>query len=335
MISPFLLLATVAALLGQPSPVAGSIGGVVVNASRDMTPVGGAEIVLSVQVDGQLVIAAEGVADDQGRFLFDNIPADTSYVYLPGANRNGVHYPGPRVKLTAGKPHARVRLTVRDTVSEPNPLVLRRHEITLHVESDALRVTETLLIDNPGTETYVGQPVKQDGRAATLRLSIPSDFRRATFHQEFFGRQFTLIDGRLVTDIPWTPGQRTLAFTYVLPNDDHRRIWQRPLDLPCDQLRIEVHTDAAEAIDANLPRAAAPTGGAVVFESTGRLPAGHVVRLQPGRLPISIATYSRWLALAVLVILIAATTLTGMWRRRPGKSQSADDTPAIIRKNAA
>lgn len=54
--------------------------------------------------------------------------------------------------------------------------------------------------------TYVGRPAHEGGRTATLRLSIPSDFHRTTFHKEFYGRQFTLIDGRLVTDIPWAPG---------------------------------------------------------------------------------------------------------------------------------
>jgi hypothetical protein len=240
------------------------------------------------------------------------------------------------VRLSPQQPHARVKLAIHDTVSDPNPLVLRRHEITIHPETDALRVTEKLLIENPSLKTYIGHPQRAGGRATTLRLSIPSDFRRTTFHKEFYGRQFTLFDGRLVTDIPWTPGQRELAFTYVLPNEDRNRVWQRPLDLPCDHLRIEVHTDTPDEISCNLSRASLQTKGAVTFESTGQtLPADHMVRVQLESLPISLATHGRWLALAVLVGLIVATSLIRTHFRRKNPSQFPDRQPAIAQKQAA
>lgn len=319
-----LVLAAALTLLGQTNPTVGSISGIVHNASQDGAPVSGAEIVLRVKLEGQFVIAAEGTTDEQGRFVFGDIPADPDYIYLPGANRDGIHYPGPRVRLNAETPHARVKLEVHDTVADPSPLVLRRHDITLHPEHDALRVTETLVIENPSARTYVGQPAREGGRAATLHLSIPSDFRRTTFHNEFYGRQFTLIDGRLVTDIPWTPGQREVAFTYVLPNEDRQRVWHRPVDLPCESLRITVETDTPEDVTCSLSRAASQKVGSVTFESTGQpLPAGHVIDLRFGRLPISVSTYGRWLALAVLVLLIAATSLIATRRMRLPHRQAA------------
>ena len=312
-----IILVAVLAMQAQATPVAGSISGVVVNASQEMKPVGGAEVVLRVKLEGQFVIAAEGLADEQGRFEFDNIPADADYVYLPGANRDGIHYPGARVTLSPQQPQAHVKLAIRETVAAPNPLVLRRHEIEIFPETDALRVTETLLIENPSTQTYVGQPAKEGGRATTLSLAIPADFRRVTFQTEFYGQNFTLFEERLVTDIPWTPGERELAFTYVLPNDDRYRIWQRPLDLPCDYLRIEICTDEPDEISCNLPRAAAASEGTVTFESTGQtLPADYQVRLQLGRRPVTLATFGRWLALAVLTGLVIATSLTGILRRK-------------------
>ncbi len=320
---------------GQEPLVAGSISGVVVNATLDLAPVGGAEVVLRVKLDGQFVIAAEGTADEQGRYRFDEIPADADYIYMPGANLNGVHYPGPRVSLSSLMPHARVALKVHETVAEPSPLVARRHDITIEPQTDALKVTETLLIENPGARTYVGRPAREGGRAATLQLSIPSDFRRTTFQQEFYGRQFTLIDGRLVTDIPWTPGQRELTFTYVLPNQDRNRIWLRPLDLPSEHVRIEIHTDSPGEVQCNLSRNTTQSPGTVVFESIGKtFPAGHVVRLQLGKLPISLATHGRWLALAMLCGLIVASLIGTIYRRRR-QSETRDEQRTPGRKQAA
>ncbi len=347
MTSPFTLAALLALLAptapaaptaptAANAPTAGSISGVVVNASQQSTPAGGAEVVLRVRLDGQWVIAAEGIADDQGRFVFDDIPVDAGYIYLPGANRDGVHYPAARVSLTPQTPHARVNLAIHETVADPNPLLLRRHEISIHLEADAIRVTEKLLIENPGLKTYVGQPQRVGARATTLRLSIPSNFRRATFHKEFYGRQFTLLRGGLVTDIPWTPGQRELAFTYVLPNNDQTRVWQRPLDLPCDQLRIKVFSETPEEISCNLSLATSQTSGVVTFESTGQtIPADQVIRLQLDGRPFSLATHGRWLALAVLLVLILATGLIRTRFRRRDRSQIGDREVAIAPKQAA
>ncbi len=328
-----------AAVLGLQvqGPAAGSISGVVVNASRDFMPTGEAEVVLRVMVDGQFVVAAEGLSDNQGRFVFDNIPADTDYIYLPGANRAGVHYPGSRVVLSKLKPHLRVNLQVHDSVSHPNPLVIRRHDISIQPETDALRVTETLHIENPSSKTYVGRPAKEGSRATTLRLSIPSNFRRTTFHKEFYGRQFVLIDGRLATDIPWPPGQRELAFTYTVPNQDRNRVWKRPLDLPCNHLRIVVHSDSPEQTYCNVGRAVSQTPRTITFESIGEtLPASHVLELRLQSLPTSFATYGRWLAVVLLLALIVATGLIGTrHHRRKNRTPIANGPSTAKAKRAA
>lgn len=315
LILPFVLAAAVAQL-GRAAP-AGTISGVIVNASQQGAPAGGAEVVLRVQLENRFVIAAETAADEQGCFLFDGIPADESIVYLPGANHDGVHYPGPRVRLDSNTPHARVTLSVCQSVSEPNPLVLRQYEITVKPEADALRVTESMLIENPTARTYVGRPARQDARAATLRLAIPPDFHRVTFEGEFFGRQFTTFDGRLVTNVPWIPGQRNLEFTYVFPNNRQDRTWQRPLDLPCDHLRLTVHTSDPENVACTLPRAASQSADSAIFESAGgALAAGDVVRVRLKSLPVSFSWYGRWLALTLLCALIAATS----WIVRLGRA---------------
>ena len=239
---------------------------------------------------------------------FDDLPADPGYVYLPGANFGGVHYPGSRLRLSTDRSRAEVELAIRDTIETPCPLELRRHDIQLQADGEAVRVTETMLIENPTTMTYVGHADQKQGRATTLSLTIPADFRRVTFDKEFFGRQFTLIDEHLVTDIPWTPGRRELKFSYVVPNPGLHQQWTRPLDLPCDCLRIEVQATSPDEISSNLSQRRSDGRGRVIFE-TGeqRLPAGHVVHVNLDGGSFSLAEHGRWFALAVLLTLAAGT----------------------------
>lgn len=326
MVSSSLALILCSVLWGPSTAGGGSIRGTVVNGSRGEAPAGETEVVLRVKVDGQFVTAAETITDARGRFVFRPLPVRSDLQYLPGANRAGVHYPGKRIRLRPERPRVDVRLRVYDAVAKPNPLVARRHEIFVRPEPGALEVTERIVVANPTSTCYVGQAVGQGKGPLTLQLAIPPEFDRTTFHREFYGRRFSLIDGKLVTGIPWPPGARELKFTYLLRNQDKHRVWQRPLDLPCSQLRVCVSGGKPEEVSCNLGRAPDQQPGQAVFESSGpALPAGHVVRLELGQLPVPWTAYGRWVALAALVGLIAGTGAMMIRRRRPqnGHLQSA------------
>jgi hypothetical protein len=315
-----LVFLTGSVLDAATTPRDGVIEGVVVRAA-DHTPVSGAEVVLRAKVDGQLLPVAETTADAQGRFRFARLPSDGTAVYLPGANRGGIHYPGPSVRLTSLQPRAEVKLAVHDAVAFPNPLVVRRHEIALCPQPGVLEVTETMLIDNPSSACYIGQSAGKNAEPVTLQLAIPAGFQRITFASEFFGRRFALVGNKLVTSAPWPPGQRELKFTYWLSNTARHYVWQRLLDLTTERLRVSVHGQTEEAT-CNFPAASHREDGEVMFEAREPiLPAGYQLRVELGQLPISVMAYAPWLALTTLAGLMVATCLPMIplgWMRRTG-----------------
>ncbi len=301
-------------------PTSGSISGTVVNASRGGASLGGAEVALRVEVQGQLVLAAETTTDEQGRFAFKDIPANPTYVYLPGANWQTVHYPGPRIRLDDHQPDARVEIAVHDAVESPSPLVVASHEIVIEPQPGSLRVTESLVIDNPGSTTYIGRPAENSSRAATLRLSIPPGFDRTTFHQEFFGRRFTLIDDQLVTDVPWTPGTRKLSVTYVMSNSQKRRTWERPLDLPTKHVRVVVRSDKPAEVSCSLPQASSHDSSEVAFAADD-LSTEKRLWVEFGQLPLPLFAHARWVAMSCVAMLMVGTVV--YLRRRAVRSQVA------------
>lgn len=299
----------------EPSP--GEICGVVVNASQGGKPCAHAEVMLRVRKDGRFVPVEQTVTDGEGRFRFADLPLGRNFLYLPGANWHDVHYPGSRVSLTGANPHSNVTLQVHDPIQAPCPLVIKRQDIIIQPEAGVLRVTEAIRVSNPTSRTYVGRAEKQDAPAVTLRLSIPREFERTTFFQEFYGRQFFIADGQLATGIPWTPGERDLGFTYTIPNDQSYRLWQRPLDLPCENFRVRILHDKLDEISCNLDPSSRTAHGERIFSSRGEpLPAGYVVRVELGKLPVPWTAYGRWGALLVLVGLIAGTGILLVRRKR-------------------
>jgi hypothetical protein len=288
----------------------GVIDGVVLNATRAGKPAAGVEVVLRVPISGQFVVAAQTTAAADGSFRFERLPTDAPGPFLPGANLDDIHFPGPRVRLTATEPRAHVTLSVFASTSGPNPLVVERHEIEVQAQPGSLRVRETMRISNPSATCYVGSPRHEGGGPVTLELGIPADFERITFDKEAFGREFHLINDKLVTGIPWPPGQRELAFSYVIPSQQGNRTWRRRIDLPSQRVRLTARGADARKIVSNLPTAAGQQAveqvGGARFESDGTLlPAGSEIHLQLERLAVPLIVHARRGAVAVLLVLVA------------------------------
>jgi hypothetical protein len=316
MLGAGLLLLTCTVLAGQPALGDGTIAGRVVNGSQGKNRPCQTTVLLRIQSDGQFTPFRETVSNAQGIFRFSGLPVGDGARYLVGANQNDVHYPGPRISLTAAAPSALAELTVYDAVTHPSPLVIRDCEITLRPEPGALRVTESMVVDNPSSSSYVGKAAEPGAEPVTLQLAIPADFDQATFREEFYGRRFFVFNGKVVTGIPWPPGQRELKFTYVLRNAQRHRVWERPLDLPCSELRIRVLNEPSDQITCNLPTTLAAATGEIAFQSAGQvLSAGHVLRVGIGHLPVPWITYARGLAAAALICALVGTSMV-MIRRR-------------------
>jgi hypothetical protein len=341
-------------LTGSLSAAEGIIEGIVVNGSRERVA-GGVDVVLRAPIGGEFVVVAEAATHADGSFRFANLPLDAVGPYLPGANLGEVHFPGPRVSLDAERPRKSVTLIVYEAAESPSPLVVEEHNIVVSTERGAVHVRETMLISNPSTRCYVGRPRHEGGGPVTLQMSIPSDFERVTFDKEGFGRQFRLINGKLVTGMPWPPGKRALAFSYVVGNQQEDRVWQRRTDLPSLKVHLSVRGHALEHVTCNLPAATSRetrvpgtasfesretrVPGTVKFESPGRLPAGYVIELELDRLPVPLMASARRVAVVLLVTLVVTVTVVSCRYRRnaprvPRVSKTFGGTHQFSRTNS-
>ena len=296
---------------GRPAPMHadhGTIDGVVVNGSRNQIAVSGAEVILRAKLQGQFEVAQVTTTDSSGRFRFENLPLIAGIQYLPGANHEEIHYPGPRLELTAAKQDLQAKIVIYEPSNGPSPLVMEQHDILVQPRPGALEVTESMIIHNPSNRSFVGQPTQGNGRTVTMQLAIPSNFERVIFTKEFYGRRFSLVDGKLRSDIPWPPGRRQLKFTYVLPHGLGPVDWHRPFDLPCSHLRLTVFTDNPEEVHCDLDGQRTATNNQVIYTSSqATLPAGQKLHLQMGSAVVPTMAYGRWAALTILGLLIGGT----------------------------
>jgi hypothetical protein len=296
----------------------GSISGIALNGTLGLMPLANCPIVLRASQDGSFVPIAETTTDYRGRFSFAGLPADGKVIYLPGANRHEVHYPGVRVHLDSQHTTAHVKLVAYDAVESPSPLISRRHEIEVRLGGEFLEVSETLVVDNPTLTTYVGTP---DGEQSpvTLRLSLPEAMVKLTFDREFHGRNFQLAEKSLTTDLPWRPGKQELKFMYRLPADQQHQQLIRRLDQPTDHVLVRVVAGDTSHVTCNLSHKVTGSQGEAVFERSAAgdlLPAGHTIELQLGSLPMGFWDFARAGALVLLCVLLLGTVVVSRFRQR-------------------
>jgi hypothetical protein len=189
-----------------------------------------------------------------------------------------------------------------------------------------LEVTEELVIDNPSRTTFVGQRTGDRG-PVTLRLSLPRGIDKVTFDREFHGRNFVLLQEQLSTELPWPPGSRELKFIYRVPVERRYSVLTRVLDLPTEQITVDVATQDVDEVACNMPKASFQSGQHTVFEQRGSpLSAGFEVQLQLGDVPLRLETYARWLALAILIALVAGSIALARARRPEARSRPENDS---------
>jgi hypothetical protein len=254
-------------------------------------------------VGGRESVHRTTVSDAQGRFRFTELPVDGSAQYLPGASH--------------GQPRATVLIEVFDPVSHPSPLVVESHRFTVTPVRGALVVREEMVVENPSRACYIGRTADAAAEPETLHLGIPTDFERVTFDEEFFGRRFSIRNGKLTTGIPWPPGRRALNFTYVITTPRTNCVWQRTLDLPTDAVEVLVKDLAETECQCNLERVGTLPDGCIRFTpSTHPLPAGFLIRFHLGELPMSAAGYAQGVAVISLIGLITGAVLRYRYRGR-------------------
>ena len=87
----------------SPLEPRGEIQGIVVNGTQGNEPLANVVVILRAGKDTSLTPVAETRTDIYGKFIFEDLPLDSSTTYLPGADRDGVHFSFLRLFTAAQK----------------------------------------------------------------------------------------------------------------------------------------------------------------------------------------------------------------------------------------
>lgn len=186
--------------------------------------------------------------DEHGVLMIGDLPIAMGVRPLVRIRHAGVLYQDAGPQMDARTREATVNVTVYETTDQaPDWRIIARHAAADWRE-DSLEVGETLVVENPGDRTWLGEPADAEGRRTTVNVWLPPDATEVELGPGFHGWCCTAVnDGRLNIQMPLMPGKMTYQFAYRLPIKEGRCDLRLTSPVKADHLAIFVPDDSSGA----------------------------------------------------------------------------------------
>jgi mono/diheme cytochrome c family protein len=193
----------------------GVLRGQIINATTDQ-PVSGVEVQLHLLQDNAEIETRTAQADDEGNYIFEQLPRDTLTEYMTEAEYQGVFYISQEaVNLTADNSETTLDLKVYDTTTYDPGIYITQLHYFISLGPEDIRIDQIFVLGNRGTETYLGQ----DGQ--TFAFALPAVAEEISFFNDATGKRFLKTETGYVDTEPIIPGEEgaSIVVTYFVPHD--------------------------------------------------------------------------------------------------------------------
>jgi hypothetical protein len=226
--SPFRFALAVVLLLAASAPAGarpqgpGLIRGRVVDGSTG-EPVGGIEVNLVSALPGAGRFSATATTRADGRYAFTRLPTGGERVYALSVVHEGGLFAGrPIEELGESEDRTVVdtQLRIWDTISNPDAVLVQRHNVFISQSEGGLGIIESLTIVNTSESAYVGRARSFGRRVAqsTFAFALPDNASdgRMLAESDFFGTPIAGTDSGFGLRVAIPPGQWRVMFAYTL-----------------------------------------------------------------------------------------------------------------------
>lgn len=227
----------------------GRVEGQVVSAAGGEVPAG-----LTVTLYGfdqmQQAFSAEAEVDDDGVYLFEEVPMPVGRAFLTSLEVDGVTYSSDIGVADAETTNMVLILPYYETTTDASQLTVDRlHLLFEYIEPETLRVVEMYIISNPGDQIVVAD---EEGQAV-LQYALPDGAINLQFQDGVVGERYVEQEGGFGDLAVIRPGasQHQVIYSYDLPYQGEFD-FDHALDLPVDALIVMIPEDGIKLAGAQL-----------------------------------------------------------------------------------
>lgn len=218
-------------------PIIGAtVSGMVDNGSTGDSVTGVEVLLRGFNQNFQPTVTMTGTVAADGSYSFDLEPVDPDWVYLASARYNDLGFSSDAGQVSRTEPDLNLPITVFDSTSDSDTVVLDRLHVLLSFGQDTLQVDEFYVFSNPSTAVFIGE--SGNSAEGTVRMGLPEGAENINFQRSFGSMESSipateviqLEDGSFADTFPLNPGSGGLSLivSYDLPFEDDMAV-ERPL----------------------------------------------------------------------------------------------------------
>lgn len=210
------------ALLGAPLETA-TISGTVINGTTK-TAVANQSVTLRAFTSDFLEASTQTTTTNpDGSYRFDLVSVPPDWTYIVSTEYGGIPFASGTGQLSRANPSADFLLTVYETTTSSNDIIVEQIQIIVDFLEDAVQIAELYTFSNLGTAAFIGEEGEL-GRG-TVRFELPAGATNVMFQRGFNIETFRPAPEVIETDSgfadvePVRPGRGTssMLVTYRLP----------------------------------------------------------------------------------------------------------------------
>ena len=198
-----------------------SAPGLIEGSITNKTPAGGEvenqEIILHVNKDASEIEELSTRTSSSGSFEFPDLFTDEDYSYYLSLGYQGGEYQSATVSFPPEESLLVLNLIVYDsTTSDEKIKVDIDHIVIEKAEEGSLLVSETLVFNNIGDKTYIGEKDDLSGVNESLRISLPVDFHDLEYVRGLMDCCARQTKDGIIDSMDLKPGPKTVTIRYKL-----------------------------------------------------------------------------------------------------------------------
>ncbi len=264
----------------QMTPLVASIVVQAVQGTPGGAMVTGDDVVLELHTgQGEPTILTAAI-DEHGVVTFENLALPGPAQPVARVQHAGVDYETVGEVLDAAQPRQKLVVDVYEVGDSIPDHYLRMRHVMVRTSPHGLHVSEVVVVDHPGTHTWLGK-VTEDGGRETLALQLPPNLERVQLQGGFHECCTQLDHGRLTSSMPLKPGSEQYRYSYMVPIVDGKATLTFSAELPTQRVTVFIPDDGTTVTASGVSDAGSMTMG----RSSSRLykaeevPAGQAITL--------------------------------------------------------
>ena len=197
-------------------------------------------VILQIHRGGEDVQQRETVTDDNGSYIFDNLPTAFDAHYAVSTNYEGKEYIEQDLVLSEWLPNITVNIEIGAFTDDPSQMKIRSHTLIIgppppdHAPDGAVSVLEIIQIENTSELSF---QTSIENQSAGMYFNLPNGHENLQVDQAL-KQEIGVIANRLMAKQPLPPGTHQIGYSYLMHVVDSDLVLSRKLTFDTDQFYV-------------------------------------------------------------------------------------------------